>query len=452
VIRGRSIVTMALGVAAVFCLCRPACAIDLQGDVAALGQVRDGNFSRETEAPMNLYGNLGASGLWGRTSTDTYFRLQRDFARDDGDTDFYAGYADVSGLAPGLQFIGGRQFIGEGPGGVFVADAGRVRYDPGGPLAFTVYGGRPQYFEPTYSSNLLSQDETLFGGNVHTTKLKGGQIGIGYMQLERQDRVLRQLVTGTFSQLWSQLPGTPNAYGSFAFDADRQNVDLGTLGLNFFSIGPRLPFLGKDGVGGRLMLNLEGTYYKPQDQGERPTPDIDRREDPIFQLFSVSDLVQARGGLRYPFTPSLSLFGDYSYQHYEATDGEHENGHVASAGVDWLPEGDGLEIVRLEYYLADSGGGNANGARFYYENRYYDRILFRFKVDVTYYDKQSNQDDVPVATLVGLGYELWPGLSSEVYMEANRNDRFASDFRFGFLISYNFRHRLDRPGAAREGA
>jgi hypothetical protein len=201
------------------------------------------------------------------------------------------------------------------------------------------------------------------------------------------------------------------------------------------------------------MVNLEGSYYKPQDQGERsPTPDLDRREDPIFELFSVSELFQIRGGARYPLRPSLSLFGDYSYQRYEAKDAEHENGHVAAAGVDWLPGGDGLEVVRLEYYLADSGGGTANGGRLTYQNRYYDRILFHCMIDLTSYDKDSNQDDVPVATLVGIGYELFAGLSSEIYMEANRNDRFDSDFRFGFLISYNFRHRLERPRAAAEGA
>ncbi len=412
--------------------CPHALAIDIQGNFDLLGQVRDGDQSRDTEAPANLYGDTRISGLWARSNIDTFFRLQHDFARDDGATDFYAGYAHVPGAVPGVDITAGRQFLSEGPGSVYVADAGKIRIDPGWPVSFTVYGGAPRYFEPTYSTNIISQDEVLFGGNMRTKRWNGGQVAVGFQQLERKQRVLQQLVTGTATQSLSGLPGMPDLYGSIAYDADRQNLDEANAGVNFFLTRPR------------LMLNLAGTYYKPQDQSNGVVQtDLNRREDSIFELFSVSDLLQFRGGMSHPLTRTLSVYGDYSYQRYQSKAGKRENGHLGHVGLAWLPGGDGLESVRLEYYVADSGGGNVNGVDASYQNQVYQRIVFRTMLGVAYYDKRNNTSDVPVSSLVGLGYVLLPGLIGELNFEANRNNRFAEDFRFGFAISYNFQHRMD---------
>jgi hypothetical protein len=109
----------------------------------------------------------------------------------------------------------------------------------------------------------------------------------------------------------------------------------------------------------------------------------------------------------------------------------------------WLPGGDGLELVRAEYYLVDSRGGNVNGGRLYYENRVYERIVLRSKVDVSYFQKASNQDDIAVSGRLGLGYVLAPGLLAEASIEANHNPRFDDEVRFGFFLTYNLRYRGD---------
>jgi hypothetical protein len=425
---------------AAWLICVPAHAIELRNDLQLLGQVRNGDQSRQQEAPVDFYGDQGISGLRHGATVDTYYRLSHDFGLGQGPTEFYAGYLRVPGAVPGVDFTVGRQFLSETPGGVFVADAGKVRIDPGGPVAFTLFGGAPRYFEPTFSSASLSQDETIFGGSVRTTRWKSGYLSLGYLQQQRDDRVLRQLVTAAGARSFATMPGLPHVYGVFSFDADHQNIDQGTAGVDVFLSQPR------------LLLNLESSYYKPQDQGKRLVTDINRREDPIFQLFSLGEEVQFRGGLRYSLTRALSAYGDYSYQRYAKQASIFENGHVGKVGLSWQPGGDGLELVGVEYYVVDSGGGNVNGGRAYYENRVYDRIQFRTKIDVAYYEKESNQKDTAVSSLLGLGYVLASGLFCEVYMEGNRNQRFNEDFRFGFAVTYNGRLRTGRPQQTAEAS
>jgi len=415
-------------------------AAELRSNLMLLGQVREGDQSRETEAPAVLYGDLSVNGLRHGTSVDTYFGLGHDLARGEGlMTDFYAGSIRVPGAIPGVDVTLGRQFLSETPGGAFVADAGKIRIDRGGPVALTIFGGQPRYFEPTDSVERLSQDEQVFGGSLRTTGIKNGYLSLGYLQQLREQKTLRQLVTGAGSKSFTRLPGLPNVYGSAAYDADRQNIDRLTAGFQTFLSQPR------------LSLNFESGYYKPQDQGERVQSDPNRREDPIFELFSVSQMLQFRGGLRYALTSSLFSDASYSYQRFEKLKDDQENGHLGSIGLLWLPGGDGLESVRVEYYTADSGGGQLNGGRAYYENRVYERLVFRAKGDVAHHDKANNQRNVAVSTLLGLGYEVLNGLLCELNMEVNRNKRFDDEVRFGFWITYNGRNSFSFPQAAATG-
>jgi hypothetical protein len=107
-------------------------------------------------------------------------------------------------------------------------------------------------------------------------------------------------------------------------------------------------------------------------------------------------------------------------------------------------------MVRVEYYGIDSGGGSVNGGRLYYENRVYEDILFRAKCDIAHYDKAANQDGVAIGSLVGVGYMLMPGLVAEVNFEANRNQLYPEDYRFGFFFTYAADYTTDG-GLAREG-
>lgn len=416
---------------------QPARAFDFWSDFALLGQVRDDYQEHRTEAPVDVYGNVGAANMWHASDAETFFRLEQDLATGDNAGDFYAGYARIPNALPGVSATVGRQFINEGPGGVFVADAGKLRIDPGWPVAFTLYGGAPQYFEPTYSSPLISQDEILFGGNMRTTRWRGGQLTLGYQQWERDSKVLRQLVSASAVQSFATWWASPQFFATFGYDADRQNVDTGTAGVDMFLTRPL------------LLLNFSSTYYQPQDNTD-DLPDLDWQEDSVFQLFSDSRLVQARGAVRRPFSRALSAYVDFSYQNYENAVGKDQNGYLANAGVLWLPEGDGLEEVLLAYFLADSPGGNLNGISFFYENRVYERIVFRFRTDVAYYEKESNQKDWPVHTQTGLGYDITPDLCGQLIFEANRNVLFDADFRFGFALTYNFRHRFERSDAPAE--
>lgn len=414
-----------------------ACAVELRLEPSVLGQVRDGYWSGETEAPVELYGNLGASDLPHGTTLDTYFRLEEDLARLDGQTDFFAGAMRVPSAPGGLDVSLGRQIIADSPLGLWDADSGQVRVKLGGPLSLSVFGGQPRYFEPTFGPPTLTQNEQIFGGSLRLAQYTGGALSLGYLQQIRQQNVLMQDLTLSGTRSFASLPGMPSLYGNFGFDADHANIDRVRAGVQSFVWKPN------------LLANFEAGYYKPQDNGDQVIAQEKLREDPIFQLFSVSDELQFRGGLRYSLTPEVSTYVDVSYQRYEQLQTNFVDGYVWSTGAIYLPGADGLEMVQLEYYGIDSGGGSVNGGRLTYENRVYEDILFRANCDVAGYDKATNQSGVAIASLIGVGYMLLPGLVAEVDFEANRNQLFPEDYRFGFQISYSAGYEADSSGLAR---
>jgi hypothetical protein len=406
--------------------------VTLRFQPSILGQVRQGYWSDETEAPMELYGDLGLSGLRHGTTLDTYFRLEEDFAQLDGETDFFTGVLRVPAAPGGLDVQLGRQIVAESPVGLWDADSGQIRVAlPSTPFSVTIFGGQPQYWEPTFGPPIISQDEQIFGGSVRVAKFRGGALALGYLQQMRQGREVMQQITVSGARAFGGLPGMPSLYGNAALDADRANIDQVRLGVQSSVVWPE------------LLLNFESGYYKPQDGGDFVNPNLSRREDAIFELFSVSEALQFRGGLRYALTPTVSVFGDLSFQRYEQLKSSYLDGYVWGTGALWLPGGDGLELVRLEYYGIDGGGGSVNGGRFSYENRVYEDILFRAKCDVAYYDKATNQDGAAIASLIGVGYMFLPGLVGEVNFEANRNQLFPEDYRFGFFVTYSADYAYD---------
>ena len=404
-------------------------AIDLRAEPSILGQVRDGDgyHPGDTEVPVELYGDFGLSDLPLGATLDTYFRLEDDLANvNDSETDFFTGVLRVPAALPGLDLQLGRQIVAESPVGLWDADSGQVRVGVGQtPFSLTVFGGQPRYWEPIFSSPSQSQDEQIFGGSLRVAKYSGGALALGYLQQNRQGKELMQQVTLSGTRAFTTMPGVPSLYGNFAFDADHANIDQVRAGVQSFVWDPR------------LLINFEGGYYKPQDNGDVVIQNINRREDAIFQLFSVSEELQFRGGARYAITRTVSTYGDLSYQRYEQSKSSYVNGYVWSAGMLYLPGGDGLETVRAEYYGVNNGGGSVNGGKIGYENRVYENILFRVNCNVGYYDKITNQSGTAIASLIGVGYMFLPGLVGEVNFEANKNQFYPEDFRFGFFLSYS---------------
>jgi len=421
-------------IAALFCALglladvAPTRAVEFRFQPSILGQVRDGDgyFPGSTEVPVELYGDFGLLGMPYGSTVDTYFRLEDNLAHiDDGEADFFTGALRVPSAPGNLDVQLGRQVVAESPVGMWDADSGQLRVGLGKtPFSLTVFGGQPQYWEPIYGSPKISQDEQIFGGSVRMASYTGGALALGYLQQNRQGSELMQQITLSGTRAFAKLPGLPSVYSNFAFDADHANIDEARLGVQSFVWQPT------------LLINFESGYYKPQDNGDTVVQNLNRREDPIFQLFSVSDELQFRGGTRYGLTRTLSAYGDLSYQRYEQSKGSYVNGYVWSTGLLYLPGGDGLEVVRVEYYGVDSGGGSVNGGKIVYENRVYEDILFRAMCNVGWYDKATNQSGTAVASLIGLGYMFLPGLVGEVNFEANQNQFYPEDFRFGLFVTY----------------
>jgi len=432
---GRQTIVLVLAIGAIVGSAASSEAVDLRFQPSLLGQVRRSPWSSGTEVPTELYGDLGLSDLPGNATFDTFFRLEEDWTDLSSETDFFTGVLRVPRAARGLDLRLGRQVVAESPVGLWDADSGQVRVSvPDSPFSVTVFGGAPRYWEPTYGPALYSENEQIFGGSIRLAKFRGGSASMGFLQQFRAGREIMQQVTLSGTRSFAGLPGLPNLYGNFAYDADHQNVDLARAGFQSFVGSPR------------LLANFESGYYEPQDMGDRVVVDLDRREDPIFQAFSVSELLQFRGGARYSITRSISSYADLSYQRYEQVAGDFVNGWVWSGGLLWLPGGDGLEMVRGEYFGIDGIGGSVNGGRVTYENRVYEDIVFRANLDMAWYEKSTNQDGLAVASLVGVGYMIAPGLIAEVDFIANSNQFLPQDYRGALQVTWVTDVAIDRNG------
>jgi hypothetical protein len=407
-------------------------AVNLRLEPSLLGQVRKGFLSDETEAPTELYGDFGLSRLRHGSTLDTYFRLEQDFGRDQSETDFFTGALRVPSAPGGFDVQLGRQIVAESPLGLWDADSGQIRFSfPDTPFSITAFGGQPRYFEPTIGPPKVSQDEQIFGANARVAKFEGGALMVGYLQQNRARASDLHFVNLSGTRSFASLPGLPSLYGTFGVNADRSNVDQVRAGVQSFLWKPN------------LLLNFESGYYEPRGDQNVQIPQVDRFTDPVLQIFSVNNLIQFRGGARYSISPTLSTYVDLSYQRYEQLQSSFVDGYVWSAGGIYLPGGDGLEMVQLEYYGIDNGGGAVNGGRLQYENRVYENILFRANLDVAYYEKVTNQQGTAIASLIGVGYMLLSGLVAEVNFEANRNQLLDEDYRFGFFITYSADYSVD---------
>ncbi|GBD26272.1 hypothetical protein HRbin30_01602 [bacterium HR30] len=400
----------------------PVEALDVSGAALVNSQVREGQRLDSTEAPTNAYGAVVGTNLHHGIGAETYFRLARDWSRADGATDFYLGYARLP--IRGFELSLGRQTLDEMPGALYVVDAGRLRFDRGGPVAFSLFGGQPRYFEPLQGSEIVSQDEQIFGGSARLRSASLGQVVLSFAQLQREQRRLNQLASATWAQALRRWRSQPQAYALVTYDTAERSVQQFTAGGGF------LPHP-------RLFARIEGSYYRPQDRSAAALPGLDRFVDPLFSLFSSSSFKQARCGIQYQWRPGVWWSLDYGFQTFEDATGQSTEGNRGSVGVVWLPEGDGLEVVRSEFAVTDSRGGNLYALRAYYENRVYQRILFRTKIEVARFEKITNEDDIVVSGRIGVGYELARGLLMELNFEGNRSPRFDQEFRLGLFLTYN---------------
>ncbi|GIW44494.1 MAG: hypothetical protein KatS3mg077_1776 [Candidatus Binatia bacterium] len=425
-----------LGWIAIACLWGlPARAADLAGGVLLHGQVREGDRADSTEAPTNAYGVILAPNLHHGVGGETYFRLDRDWSRADGASDFYLGFARVP--FRGLELSLGRQLLDEVPGALYVADAGRLRVDRGGPLSFSLFGGQPRYFEPLRGPEIVSQDEQIFGGSTRLRWLPLGQMVLTFAQLQREQRRVNQLVGATWGRNFLNLPWRPQMYALATYDTAERNLQQATGGGGF-ALHPR------------VFARVEASYYKPSARSGTTLAGLDRFVDPLFSVFSVASMRQARGGLQFQWRPTVYGSLDYAFQTFEESPGKTVDGNRGSVGVTWLPEGDGLEWVRAEVAITDSRGGDLYALRGYYENRVYQRILFRTKIEVAGFDKVTNESDTVVSGRMGVGYEFVRGLLVEVNFEGNRSPRFDQEFRLGFFVTYNAQYRNGRQAPAME--
>ena len=76
-LRKGAILIVTLGLWAGWLSCAPANAAEVRGDMSLLGQVRQGDQSRETETPTDLYGNFIGSNHGADFETSRQMKQER---------------------------------------------------------------------------------------------------------------------------------------------------------------------------------------------------------------------------------------------------------------------------------------------------------------------------------------------------------------------------------------
>jgi hypothetical protein len=183
-----------------------------------------------------------------------------------------------------------------------------------------------------------------------------------------------------------------------------------------------------------LYLNLEYDNYNLDQQRN------DFQLDPIFDIFSVGRLQQAKVGVTYVPVSYLEVNGSYAYSNYDPSEDTSTNGNIAKLGfmLDFW-KSMGLRAFQGFYYI--DGGGQTDYAvgvntSLYEQIRSGWQLQFAFAY--AYYNKITNQSGNAFSYIVGSDYMILKDLVLRTALEFNTNPEFNKDIRVDLGLSYYF--------------
>jgi hypothetical protein len=361
---------------------------------------------------------------------NSYLRGREIFNGSQDSFDVYNAFVDISNTPDTYEIKLGRQTMTEGINYILM-DGALVRMKPLKGLEITTYAGyqdkdlQPQPERPTNSFS-------VFGIKLKTDAILGSIISVGYELYDPQDYSSRQFINVTFNRA---VPFTDFAdvYALSEIDVAQGNLGLLTTGVGITVLRS-------------LYLNLEYDNYNLDKQRDQ------FRLDPIFDLFSVGRLQQAKAGVTFVPTSYLKINGSYAYSHYDYSPGQSTNGNVDSSQAlsrngniaklgfmfDFWKD-IGLRAFQGFYYIDGSGSTDyAIGVNtsLYEEIRNGWQLEFAFAY--AYYNKITNQSGNAFSYILGNEYVLKKDLVLRTDIEFNTNPDFNKDVRVDLGLSYFF--------------
>ncbi|MFI5323659.1 MAG: hypothetical protein ACHQ6U_09050 [Thermodesulfobacteriota bacterium] len=380
--------------------------------------------------PFYQYLDLSANYPGHNVYFNTYMRGREVIDGDQNSFDVYNAFVDISNTPDTYEIRIGRQSMTEGINYILM-DGALAKIKPIKGLEITAYGGyqasdiQPQPERPTNNFG-------VFGIKLKTDAIFGSIISVGYELYDPQDYSSRQFINFAFNRA---VPFTDFAdvYALGEIDVKQGNLGQLTTGVGITVLRS-------------LYLNLEYDNYNLDQQRDK------FRLDPIFDLFSVGRLQQAKVGVTFIPTSFLQIKGSYAYSHYDysqaqGTNGtidfsqaQSRNGNIAKLGFMFnLWQKIGLRAFQGFYYI---NGNSNNDYAFGLNTSIYEEIRkgwqLEFAFAYAYYNKITNQSGNAFSYIVGNEYMLTKDLVMRTAVEFNTNPDFPKDFRVDLGLSYFF--------------
>jgi hypothetical protein len=373
--------------------------------------------SRKNLYPFYKYLELNAASPSHNVSFNTFLRYRDIWNGQDTSFDVYNAFLQFSNNSHTLEARLGRQIITESVT-FFLLDGGSVSFKPVDGIELVGYGGyQDQDLQP--EPERPSNSFTAAGIKLKSSKILGALFSIGYEFYNPKNLSSRNMLNIALNRV---VPFTDFAdfYGLAEIDVGEGNLGLGTAGLGIT-------------VTKSVYVNLEyDSYNLDQDRDEF-------QFDPIYDVFSVGRLNQAKVGVTLLPADFLSVKASYAYSHYTVLDDIDTNGNIARLGFSWDFWRDiGLTAYNGFYFIDGRKNDHAFGLNFNLSEQIYDGLDLQFAFAYANYEKITNQSGNAFSYIMGFEYLLIKNLVFKADLELNTNPDFNQDARVDLGLSYNF--------------
>jgi len=375
-----------------------------EGELKTQIEFRQDVYDRDS-IPFDNYLKLDLRDLKGNSELHFYGKLWKDLGYGtDWNLDLYQLYVDVPLNKERTSILSvGRQFISEGFE-TYVADAIKIDTNLKNGVSYTVYLGKPRFFEP----NTHSGDDLLFGFKVD---YKGYYLGFEHL---RDDGKVKKssFVFGNYKYLTEDLA----QYSRLEIDTAHGELTDASLGFNYFPTK-------------RLRLNTELEYYDGS-----YTYDGGIREDRIFYLFSPNGReLRFTQSVYYDVTKHWQLFGNATLTDVQRNG--KDNGYLTKIGAvrdTWFENG--LRAYGALLYQ-NSWIGIMRGVELGFTKYICEKLTLNGTADIARYDKITYGKQWATAYYLRGTYQTSEFSNLELGVDYRNNEDFDHDLRL--ILRYN---------------
>ncbi len=373
--------------------------------------------SKKNLYPFYQYLELNAASPANGLSFNTFMRYRDIFNGEDESFDVYNAFIQYSNKSNTFDVRLGRQIITESVT-FFLLDGGSVSYKPVDGIELVAYGGyqdKDLQPEPERPSNSFA----AAGIKLKSSKILGALFSVGYEFYNPQDFSSRNFVNVSFNRA---IPFT-----DFADFYSLAEIDVGEGNLGLLTTGVGITLTKT------LYLNLEYDNYNLDEERE------EFRLDPIYDIFSVGRLNQAKVGVTLIPVSFLEVQASYAYSNYDVLDDIDRNGNIARLAFSWDFWHDvGLTAYNGFYFIDGRDDDRAFGLNFNLNEEIYNGLNLQFAFAYANYKKITNQEGNAFSYIMGFEYLLIKDLILKADVELNTNPDFNQDARVDLGLSYYF--------------